>query len=310
MKQLAIVVPIYKKEFFHHTLESLAAQTCKDFTVYIGDDCSPVSFKELIDEYSDKLDIRYTRFEENLGAKDLVSQWARCVNLTEGEPWLWLFSDDDMMEPNCIELFYKQLQVGDVYDLFHFDVKVIDSQNNVVRQMDKFPDVIDSETFYRRKSSNTLDSFVVEYVFSRKVYEEVGGFAQFDMAWNSDIATWVKMGKNRGIKTIDGASVLWRQSGLNITPNHSKDMVYKKLNIDVDFIAWTKDFFPESSTIVRHNKYALFRLIVSYCQTLDKQQLESVLTKAQNKSIVDGWYKTLILIMLPLLRLARTLKHL
>ena len=91
MKQLAIVIPAFKMDYFRATLDSLAAQTCKDFTVYVGDDCSPSDFRSLVDEYVDKIDIRYTRFEDNLGGKDLVAQWTRCVDLTNGEPWLWLF---------------------------------------------------------------------------------------------------------------------------------------------------------------------------------------------------------------------------
>ena len=57
MKQLAIVIPAYKIDFFRTTLDSLSAQTCKDFTVYVGDDCSPYDFQSLVDEYVNIIDI-------------------------------------------------------------------------------------------------------------------------------------------------------------------------------------------------------------------------------------------------------------
>ena len=38
---LAIVIPAYKSTFLPAALDSIAAQTCQDFTLYIGDDCSP-----------------------------------------------------------------------------------------------------------------------------------------------------------------------------------------------------------------------------------------------------------------------------
>ena len=50
-KSLAIVIPAYKIDYFKATLDSLSVQTRKDFTVYIGDDCSPSDFKQLIDDY-------------------------------------------------------------------------------------------------------------------------------------------------------------------------------------------------------------------------------------------------------------------
>lgn len=79
MKKLAIVIPAYKVDFFETVLFSLAQQTCKDFTVYIGEDCSRDDFKSLIEQYSKQLDIVYRRFEVNFGGHDLVAQWNRCV---------------------------------------------------------------------------------------------------------------------------------------------------------------------------------------------------------------------------------------
>ena len=73
----------------------------------------------------------------------------------------------------------------------------------------------------------------MEYIFSRTAYNEVGGFQRFDMAWGSDIATWIKMGNKDGIKTLNGDFVYWRQSNNNITPNHKKEIVFRKLNIDI-----------------------------------------------------------------------------
>ena len=103
MKKLAIVIPAYKVDFFETVLFSLAQQTCKDFTVYIGEDCSRDDFKSLIEQYSKQLDIVYRRFEVNFGGHDLVAQWNRCIQLTQNEPWLWLFSDDDIMGPRCVD---------------------------------------------------------------------------------------------------------------------------------------------------------------------------------------------------------------
>jgi glycosyltransferase involved in cell wall biosynthesis len=57
LKQLAIVIPAYKGTFFKQTIESIVNQTCKDFTLYVGDDCSSYPMEMLISQYKDKIDI-------------------------------------------------------------------------------------------------------------------------------------------------------------------------------------------------------------------------------------------------------------
>lgn len=157
MKKLAIVIPAYKVDFFETVLFSLAQQTCKDFTVYIGEDCSRDDFKSLIEQYSKQLDIVYRRFEVNFGGHDLVAQWNRCIQLTQNEPWLWLFSDDDIMGPRCVECFFNTIAIDNgAFDIYHFDVKIVDCENQIVRIPTVYPSVIDSETFYRRKAVGSV----------------------------------------------------------------------------------------------------------------------------------------------------------
>lgn len=97
------------------------------------------------------------------------------------------------------------------------------------------------------KQSARLDSFVVEYIFLRDIYNCTGGFQHFDLAWGSDIATWVKIGADKGIKTISGDYVYWRKSKKNITPNMDNKMVLRKLTADIEFTHWINEFFHKSS---------------------------------------------------------------
>lgn len=124
---LAIVIPAYKEAYFHQALQSLANQTSKNFTVYIGDDASPFDLKSIADHFSQDLNISYTKFEKNTGARNLVNQWKRCIALSKNEKWLWLFSDDDIADPSCVENFYKILdQNQDRFDVYRFNTCVID----------------------------------------------------------------------------------------------------------------------------------------------------------------------------------------
>ena len=121
-KSLAIIIPAFKKRFLRETLNSIASQTCKNFTVYIGDDYSPDNLEVIVDEFRNLIDLKYVRFKNNIGAKNLVKHWNRCLNLINDEEWVWLFSDDDLMEPNCVDLFYKELENETEKLIFRFDV--------------------------------------------------------------------------------------------------------------------------------------------------------------------------------------------
>lgn len=267
-KLLAIVIPAYKETFFAQTMESIANQTNKDFTLYVGDDASPYNLSDIVDEFKDRIDIVYKRFEENVGGKDLVAQWKRCIELTKSEEWIWLFSDDDMMHPQCVESFYKEIKQTPLYDLYRFDVDVIDKTDSVIGTCVAPRDVISSRDLYQLKQKGIMNSFVVEYVFSRKVYDKYNGFQNFDLAWGSDTATWLKFGYDKGIKKISDSRIQWRSSGLNITTKQDSSLLIRKLNATIDYLNWSLSFWKDKPE-------AKFML-----HDIDQQSIKRVLTSA------------------------------
>ena len=243
MSDLAIVIPAYKADFLEQALKSLASQTCKDFTLYVGDDASPDNIKCIVDKYINCIDLYYCRFNENIGGRDLVAQWERCISLTQSEKWIWLFSDDDEMDSNCVEKFYETIHQFPGYNLYHFDVNVINERGDVILKS-RFPDTIGCRKFYISKLRGNLSSYVVEYIFSRQCYDTCKGFKKFDLAWGSDDATWIDFGKGKGIKTIGETYVRWRKSNVNISPiNTDINIVKRKLNSNISFIKWARNQF-------------------------------------------------------------------
>lgn len=308
MFDLAIVIPAYKVDFLEATLASIANQTCKDFVLYVGDDSSPYDIASIVDKYRSSIDIVYHRFENNLGGTDLVAQWERCIALTQGEKWIWLFSDDDIIGPDCVERFYSEVSGNNgQYDVYHFNVNVIDSSGHEVRKAKRFPDVINSEELYRQKESARIDSFVVEYIFSLQAFNEIGGFVKFDMAWGSDTATWMMLGGKKGIKTISGAVVGWRQSECNITPDVSNAMVQRKLSLEIDYLKWAASYFS-SDSIYSYNKYLLFRKVFHYSDVLNNKQLHKAIKHAYDSHIIGSFLYRLMSCGVCVIRFAKNLK--
>jgi glycosyltransferase involved in cell wall biosynthesis len=243
MSRLAIVIPAYKKVYLDKTLLSIANQTCNDFTLYIGNDCSPYNLKATVDLYRDRINLHYHEFDENLGNRDLVAHWERCINMVRDEEWIWLFSDDDFMDTTCVENFYSVLDQHPYSDLFHYNVTQVDANDKNVKDLSSYPKVLTSEEYLKRRLNGDFYSFVVEYIFRKSHFLNMGRFENFDLAWSSDDATWIKLSNRNGIVNIDNSRVYWRESQFNISPNNwNADILKRKFNSQIKFAKWIYDY--------------------------------------------------------------------
>jgi hypothetical protein len=244
MRPLAIVVPAFKARFLDAALGSIAAQTCRDFSVYVGDDASPQDIRGVCNRWHGVLDLSYTRFTGNLGAVDLVSQWERCIALSR-EPWVWMFSDDDLMPADAVDRLTQAIRSeGERTDLFHFDAHQIDAQGQVTQTMSDYPHRLSARDFALRRFRFEIFSFAPDYVFKREAFERLGGFVNFPRAWCSDDATWIRLGAAHGIRTLPGAKVGWRHSGENVSAKHDDD-VAEKVCAQVEYLLWLDGFLSQ-----------------------------------------------------------------
>lgn len=243
-KKLAIVIPAYKASYFRQALDSIINQTCKDFTLYIGDDCSPYNLSEIVEAYKEYIPIVYKRFDKNSGGKNLVDHWNRCIDMVRDEDYIWFFSDDDKMEKNCVADFYQALKNVGEKDLFHFNVQVIDENDRIIKPVaykkKSFPAYMTQIEYIKGRLNFQLNSFIVEYIFRKNRFEEVGRFQKFDLAWGTDDATWMKMATRNGIHTIETSKVFWRLSSENISPDKSHDIVIRKMDSTFNFLTFIK----------------------------------------------------------------------
>ena len=277
--RLAVIIPAYKATFLPAVLDSIAMQTCKDFTLYIGDDCSPEPIGAIVEQYIDKIEIVYQRFDTNIGGKDLVAQWERCIAMSQDEPYIWLFSDDDVMEPNCVEELFNQIEnTKGAYNLYHFNVDEIDERGAFKCRKQDYPAVLSAYSFYRGKNSMRLSAFVVENVFSRNVYERFGGFMKYDLAWGSDIATWIVFCGEKGMCTVPHARVKWRQSSQNISPNYSRQIAERKLRADQNLLNWAYQYFGMEPDIYTVNRAIFIYKIHQYKKHVSKACLKEAFT--------------------------------
>jgi glycosyltransferase involved in cell wall biosynthesis len=226
---LAIVIPYYKRAFFEQALASLANQTDKRFKVYIGDDNSPESPLEILEEYRKKIELSYKRFDTNFGNHSLVGQWERCLALCSDEKWVMVLGDDDMLGEDCVAEFYKNLDQIEQHDIsvIRFATAIIDENGTQQSKVYTHPEIEKSTDFIYNKEIGQTRSSLGEYIFRHDKLTEKG-FADFPLAWHSDDMAILQCSGFGNIFSLNQAVVYIRVSALSISGNEANIAEKKK----------------------------------------------------------------------------------
>ena len=234
---LAIIVPAWKTDYLRESIASILAQSNQHFHLYIFDDASPFDIQSILRTFNLPEHVHYHRFDENMGRNALVKHWNRCIARTGKEKWVWLFSDDDIMSPGCVESFYQTLKLFPGYAAYRFNTNKIGPGGEVIRT-NHFPEVTDAATFLNLKLSYTQESYVVETIFSREVFNRIEGIPEMPLAWAADDLFNVKLALHGGMRTIPGERICWRYSESNISGKRNRYAAQKKMVASRKFVKW------------------------------------------------------------------------
>lgn len=238
--ELAIIIPAFKPDYLKETLESILNQTDQRFNLYIIDDASPFQLSQIIENCNLAEDTTYHRFEENLGQHSIVKHWTRCIEQIKHENWIWLFSDDDLMDPHCVSYFYKELDKNPDAVAFRFNTHKIADDGSLIR-INQFNDDFNAVTFLNQKLTYSQESYVVETIFSKDGYLAIDGIPDIPLAWTSDDLFTVKLALLGQVRIINGAIVYWRYSNKNISGSKNKRSAILKLESSRLFVNWIYD---------------------------------------------------------------------
>lgn len=305
MDKLAIVIPAFKKKFFDKTLESFSQQTCKDFTIYIGDDASTEDLEGIVRKYDSHLHIVYHKFESNLGSTDLVSHWERCIDLVKDEQWIWFFSDDDVASPDCIEGFFETIKTyngNNIYNkVFRFTLNITDQELYTVSKYET-PAIFSVEYFLQNYFiTHEFTNRVIEFIFSRSLYNEKGKFVKFPLAWGSDLATFLKFGQQAGFISIIRGEVFWRSSGDNISGSIDHSYETNKIDAYTQCFLWLFDFVQGYS-----NSRFYYPILYRTMHHINTNQALSILKKQNTNNFKPHF---IIIISAVFIKLKRLFKY-
>ncbi len=108
MSKLAVAIPYYNGErYLKYCLQSIQAQTFKDFKIYIFNDQSPRPMPAELVEYLQSINVTLLNNQRNLGSVENIKQ---IMNYNFSEDYVCIFHQDDLMHPKLLELSIGQLE--------------------------------------------------------------------------------------------------------------------------------------------------------------------------------------------------------
>jgi glycosyltransferase involved in cell wall biosynthesis len=147
MARVSIGLPVYNGErFLSAAIDSLLAQTFRDFELVISDNASTDATGEICRAYAARdRRVRYVRSEQNIGS---APNFNRVVELSSAPYFTWA-AHDDVRAPQYIERCVERLDRDPSVVLAYTRGSVIDENGEHVRDYCEGPDLLSPSPYER-----------------------------------------------------------------------------------------------------------------------------------------------------------------
>lgn len=253
MHKYSFVLPAYKARFFREAIDSILAQTYKDFELIIVNDASPEDLDSIVNSYDDSR-IRYYVNEQNIGGKDLVAQWNHCLEYAKGE-YIILASDDDVYFPQYLEKMDVLVQKYPEVNVFRPRVQRIDENGDILGLESIISEYSSLLEFAYARHCNYIQSGIPYYIMKRNALLAMGGYVNYPLAWYADEDIVARMSKD-GIVCSPEILFSFRHSGESITTKENDaETLRKKLVATNQYYDWFTTFIESE---IPTYKYGVF----------------------------------------------------
>ena len=252
----SFVLPAYKSDYLQDAIESILQQTLNDFELIIVDDASPYNLESIVKQYNDQR-IVFHRNEVNIGGKNLVMNWNKCIKYAKGE-YLILAADDDIYSPFFLQQVEARIEEYPDVDIIRSRVNRIDSKGTItdIEQVYKPYMPFSEFVFYWSKG---VINCIANYVFKKKSLLNTGGFVDMPCAWFSDDITVVNMTIN-GVATTEDALFYFRTSDKSVSWTFDKETIKKKWTANGMFYDWLIDtIIPQMKALPQNDIELLYQ---------------------------------------------------
>ena len=161
---ISIVLTVYNGEkYLRESIDSIISQTYENWELLILDDCSTDSSPIIAKEYENNDErIHYYRNEKNLR---LPRNLNKGFSLAKGDYLTWT-SDDNRYKSTALEKMYNALKTSENAQFVFASCRIIDEEGKEIEYI-----MVNEES---KKRIVGLDSVGACFMYTRKVYEEIG----------------------------------------------------------------------------------------------------------------------------------------
>lgn len=298
------LLPAYKAKYLKEALESIVAQSYTDWQCVVSDDCSPEDLKSIVEAMHDAR-ITYRRNAENVGGKSLALHWNNLVhemgkNITMTD-YMIMAADDDLYDPTFLEQIDALAVQYPEVEVLRGRVRFIDVEGEVYAEDPAFDEHVSELKWLVQNYTPGMLKCMANYVFKTQALQSFGGFIEFPLAWYSDIATVLAMGKAGAANTRD-ICFTFRMSGLNISSEEQTTEVAarKKLEASRQYDDWMMEHLQslryEHSRLNDSIYWNLFRChknemvvkVVNYAKAISFVELLGIIRDYRKRGYFDS----------------------
>lgn len=216
--KISVILPVYNgEEYLKEVIESVLAQTFRDFELIIIDDCSTDSSKEIALSYVD-VDPRVSCFSNKTNLK-LPKALNTGFSKAQGDYWTWT-SCDNLYLPHALERMLEVLSNNSNVGLVYASMQEMDAQG-------KKQDVI-----YVGPAEHLIFRNVVGacFLYRRCVADHIGGYDP-ELFLCEDYEYWLRIAAVSKLHPMDACLYLYRRHGGSLSHNHEKEIIAKGIGV-------------------------------------------------------------------------------
>lgn len=182
--RFSVTVPAYKAQYLGECIDSILAQTYKNFEVIIVNDHSPQDLDSIVEKYDDPR-IRYYKNEVGFGAEHVVGNWDKCLEYAQGE-YLICMGDDDKLLPTCLENYVVLINKYPTLDVYHARTEIIDENSNLMDLQEVRPEFESAYSILFHRLKNIRIQYIGDFLFRTSALRAMDGFYDLPYACCSD----------------------------------------------------------------------------------------------------------------------------
>ena len=215
--------------WIREAIESVLAQTFKDFTLLVIDDCSTDNTAEVVRSFSDPR-IRYEKNEHNLG---LAENLNRGLDLSDTE-FCARMDGDDIAEPTWLETGVKVLDSRPEVGICSFGFQFFGTKNSIVRFPEKHED---------SQVQMLFGCTVIVPVFRRSVMVDNGLRYRTEMFPAEDYDMWSRCYRTTRVYNVQETMFRYRMHENQITTSRRIDQQNKASLSSLRMLEWLNPNF-------------------------------------------------------------------